>query len=366
MLVLNPVFGQAGNLSLIQFGTDYADTFRYVTFREAFEKNQISITEVDSSGSVNSLMINNRSDEFVFLSDGDLLQGAKQNRVLNTSVLVMPHTKIVVPVSCVEAGRWRYTRSDFGYSEFSAPSHIRRVKHHDVVTHLREGHGHSADQGKVWDEVSNYASLHNESSPTSDMLNTFEKKKHMFDKNINDIFPEVQANAVAIFNGRKLVSVESFNSRDVYRQYFQKLIRTAMMDSAVHHDDRTINKKDAFLNLERFVNKLTEIEFEKHKAVAAGEESRFASEEMTCYELIYEGKTIHFSALLNYEEKKEKIYRDSRGMIVINFGNFKGRTFRDILSYDYDYAMRILLSSELSESMKRELFEEALRYAPRH
>lgn len=70
-----------------------------------------------------------------------------------------------------------------------------------------------------------------------------------------------------------------------------------MMDSAVHHDDRTMNKKDAYLKLERFISKLTEIDFEKHKAVAAGEELRFASDEMTCYELSYEGKTIHFAAL---------------------------------------------------------------------
>lgn len=364
MLVFNPVFRQAGNVSLVQFGTDYADTFTYVTFREALEKDQISITEVDSSGSVNSLMIDNRSEEFVFLSDGDLLQGAKQNRVLNSSVLIKPHSKVIVPVSCVEAGRWRYTKSDFSYAEYCAPLDLRLAKQVGVVTHLREGRGHRTDQSKVWDEVSKYEILHNQSSPTSDMLNTFEKKKHIFDKDINDIFPEANANAVAIFIGRKLVSVESFNSREVYRQYFEKLIRTAMMDSAVRHDDRSINKKDAFLKLERFVSKLTEIEFEKHKAVAAGEESRFASDEMTCYELSYEGKTIHFAALMNSEEKRDKIYRDSRGMIVINFGHFKGRIFRDILRNDYDYAMRIMLSPELSEVMKRELFEEALRYAP--
>ena len=364
MLVFNPVFRQAGNVSLVQFGTDYADTFNYIAFREASQKGLISITEVDSSGNVNSLMIDNRSDEFVFLSDGDLLQGAKQNRVLNTSVLIEPNSKIVVPVSCVEAGRWRYTRRDFGESEFYAPSNLRRVKQVAVVTHLREGHGHRTDQGKVWDEVSNYASLHKESSPTSDMLNTFEKKKHIFDRDLNDIFPEAHTNAVAISIGRKLVSAESFNSRQVYSQYFEKLIRSAMMDSAVHHDDRTMNKKDAYLKLERFISKLTEIDFEKHKAVAAGEELRFASDEMTCYELSYEGKTIHFAALLSSEEKRDKIYRDSRGMIVINFGHFKGRIFRDILRNDYDYAMRIMLSPELSEVMKRELFEEALRYAP--
>lgn len=364
MLVVKPSYKSMGFISVIQFVTERVNSFKYISFSNALKREELIVTEVNSSGSVNDLMIENKSDYFVFFSDGDLLQGAKQNRVLNTSVLVMPHTKIVVPVSCVEAGRWRYTSNTFRSSGFYAPSHLRREMHKSVISSLRLNEEHRSNQGRVWDEVSKYEKFHNEHSPTSDMLNTFEKKKGIFDKDLNDIFPEAGMNSVAIFKGRKLASVESFNSSEVYGEYFPKLIRAAMMDTDYIEDDPGIDAGSAISELDKFAESLKDIRFENHKAVAAGDERRFRNEDLSCFELNYEGNQIHFAALFNTEVSRDRIYRDSRGMLVINFGDFKGRRFRDILRRDYDYALRIMMDPELTESMKRELFEEALRYAP--
>ncbi len=49
----------------------------------------------------------NHCERPVLLLDGEELVGAKQNRILNLTVLVPAHQTIVIPVSCVEAGRWR-------------------------------------------------------------------------------------------------------------------------------------------------------------------------------------------------------------------------------------------------------------------
>ncbi len=45
--------------------------------------------------------------------DSEELIGAKQNRILNVSVMVPPHTTITVPVTCVEQGRWAYSSATF-------------------------------------------------------------------------------------------------------------------------------------------------------------------------------------------------------------------------------------------------------------
>ena len=45
--------------------------------------------------------------------DGEELIGAKQNRILNTTVLVAAHTEVTIPVSCVEQGRWGYRGRQF-------------------------------------------------------------------------------------------------------------------------------------------------------------------------------------------------------------------------------------------------------------
>jgi len=57
---------------------------------------------------VPNLAVDNKGERFVLFVEGQELRGAKQNRVLNASVLIAAHTKTVIPVSCVEQGRWRY------------------------------------------------------------------------------------------------------------------------------------------------------------------------------------------------------------------------------------------------------------------
>ena len=54
------------------------------------------------------LMVENKGDMRVLFIEGEELVGAKQNRILNTSILVPAKSKTKIPVSCVERGRWRY------------------------------------------------------------------------------------------------------------------------------------------------------------------------------------------------------------------------------------------------------------------
>lgn len=71
----------------------------------------VTITELDETGSVPFLTVTNASRHPVLLVDGEELIGAKQNRVLNTSVLVARGSAVRIPVSCVEQGRWGVSRT---------------------------------------------------------------------------------------------------------------------------------------------------------------------------------------------------------------------------------------------------------------
>src|SRR5918997_299112 len=59
----------------------------YVTLEEALPLG-FRVTEVDDAGSVPELLAHNPLDVDVLLYDGEELLGAKQNRILNVSVLV--------------------------------------------------------------------------------------------------------------------------------------------------------------------------------------------------------------------------------------------------------------------------------------
>ncbi len=82
----------------------HAPTAAYLTLDEALPLG-FRITEVSDKGAVPELGVTNPLGERVLLYDGEELVGAKQNRILNVTVLVDAESSLLIPVSCVEAGR---------------------------------------------------------------------------------------------------------------------------------------------------------------------------------------------------------------------------------------------------------------------
>src|SRR5262245_10102548 len=79
---------------------------RYLTLDEALAAKVAESSQVSAEGPVPEIFFENKGDDPILLVDGEELVGAKQNRVLNLTILVRPHTRITIPVSCVERGRW--------------------------------------------------------------------------------------------------------------------------------------------------------------------------------------------------------------------------------------------------------------------
>src|SRR5213075_2376763 len=77
----------------------------YLTLEDALPLG-FRVEEVDAAGRVPELVVHNPLEANVLLYDGEELLGAKQNRILNVSVLVEAQSAIRIPVSCVEEGRW--------------------------------------------------------------------------------------------------------------------------------------------------------------------------------------------------------------------------------------------------------------------
>lgn len=88
----------------------------YVLSDEGIGSGAVCVEEVSEAGSVPDRLVENKGNIRVLFLEGEELIGAKQNRILNTSVLIAAGTKIKIPVSCVEQGRWRYRSRHFGSS----------------------------------------------------------------------------------------------------------------------------------------------------------------------------------------------------------------------------------------------------------
>jgi hypothetical protein len=79
---------------------------------------KVRVTELNAGGSVPELRLENNADLPVLLVDGEELVGAKQNRVLNLTILAPAKRTTVIPVSCVEAGRWAMSPADVKTADY--------------------------------------------------------------------------------------------------------------------------------------------------------------------------------------------------------------------------------------------------------
>ena len=110
-------------------------SFRYRTLGEALTTSDVTITEVSTAGAVPELLVVNRGKSPVLLIDGEELAGAKQNRVLNTSILLKELSETRIPVSCTEQGRWSYASPSF--AEVSKTSSSSLPSRQTVSTSLK-------------------------------------------------------------------------------------------------------------------------------------------------------------------------------------------------------------------------------------
>ncbi|MYF01990.1 MAG: hypothetical protein F4227_03140, partial [Gammaproteobacteria bacterium] len=100
----------------------------YFTLDEGLDASLFEVEELDGVASVNDILFRNQSDKFALLFEGEEFLGAMQNRILNVSIFVTPKTKQTIPVSCVEAGRWRHQHRQRSKQRFKAANRMHYAR----------------------------------------------------------------------------------------------------------------------------------------------------------------------------------------------------------------------------------------------
>lgn len=287
-------------VSLVQIATGEQDSFKYISLGSAIERNFVEVKEVSQAGDVNTLVVLNASDDFVFMMDGDVLAGAKQNRVANTSILLAPKSKTFIPVSCVEHGRWHHTSPTFMDSKFVASPKLRAQKARTVRENLRRQNAFDANQGDVWNFVAQSQVLFQTASPTSNLSDIYEKRAQQFDAFVQMFAISNEANGMAIFLGKQLKGLDVFNRREVYQEYFPKILRAVAFDSFHTSSEKDgVSQKEAEYRTVDLLDRVTEKreEWERYPGVGVGTDMRFEINQMAGFELSYNERMIHFTAL---------------------------------------------------------------------
>jgi hypothetical protein len=202
------------------------------------------VTEIGEGGSVPRLAVENDNDTPVLFLEGQELRGAKQNRVLNTSVLVAAKTQAVLPVSCVEQGRWRHVSRHFTGSDMHSSPKLRSVLKESVTRAARSGAGHASDQGAVWTEVSRQMSSLGAESATMAMADTMAASKPQTDRVIAQMtYPEGAAGMVVAVGG-KVVSLDLFDAPETCRKVWPRLVGGVALDALEEKAAAAVNPDD--------------------------------------------------------------------------------------------------------------------------
>lgn len=262
------------SLSVFPLFSDSRSEIEYELSDTALAGGTVVVEEVSEGGSVPDLLVDNQGDTRVLFLEGEELVGAKQNRILNTSVLVAAHSKVKIPVSCVEQGRWGYKSRRFGSSGSHIPTKMRRALKMSVSGSVKRKRGHKSDQGEIWKEVEQLHASHSVESGTAAMSDAFDNYRdriEAFQAKLNYVEGAV---GVAVAIGDRVVSVDLFDKSDTCRKVWNRLLSGVVFDAL---EAGKTERQASITDVEQLVAAVSDLPWEQSEAVAEGEEYRAVS-----------------------------------------------------------------------------------------
>lgn len=273
----------------------------YLTLAEALQTQRSRVTEVSAGGSVPELAFENLSaDADVLLLDGEELVGAKQNRVLNLTLLVGPGKRIVIPVSCVEQGRWRHESAEFAASGNALFAGARAAKMAQVSESLRREGSRRADQGDVWARVAEKAEALDVRSSTGAMSEVFaarERERGAYERAFEA--QPGQVGAVFVVHGAEpIVGLELFDSASTFARCLPKILGSFVLE-AIDRPSAGPAERCAAVARQgavELIEGLAACTPERFAALGEGEDLRYTVSGLSGAGLYARGRLVHLSA----------------------------------------------------------------------
>lgn len=264
----------------------------YVVGADAFATGELTITEVDHAGDVTHLEAHNKSSLPVLLIDGEHLEGAKQNRILNATVLVAANRTSILPVACVEQGRWHYEAgSNFAPSPDIAYSDLRSKNAEVRASNMREMNSRAVDQGQVWDEVDKLHHRLGAISPTGAMKDSFDHRRGELDA-MKQAFAEPaagQTGVIACIEGRP-IALDAFDRPETLTKLWPRLLSGYALDAAGRAEQALA--ADA---VERFLASAAGAETTSHEGLGVGMDVVLTGSDVVGNALTWEDGIVHLA-----------------------------------------------------------------------
>lgn len=308
------------NLAMVPLFHNLNNKPDYITLEEGLASGLIDVEELEDGASVNDILFRNKSDHLALLFEGEEFLGAMQNRVLNVSILAKAMSKQILPVSCVEAGRWHHEHDEREHRKFSVANRMhyargRAMENVAVSRNLDTQAGYRGDQSTVWDDIERKSRRLSASSPTSASDAMYVSAKTTIDDYISSFtHAPSQVGSIFVIND-EVAGLEIYASAKTHKQLLPRLIRSYALD-AIDANSQSENREDApsksdtariCKTAEAFVKRLENSWIKQFDGLCLGQNIRFKDNRITGGALVHLDRILHLCAFATNESSDEPI-----------------------------------------------------------
>jgi hypothetical protein len=290
----------AGSLQVFGLHWGNGTALSYRTLDEALAADLLEVTEISEGGSVPILKVINKGDDLIFLMAGEQLVGAKQNRILNTSILVPARSELVIPVSCVEAGRWGYRSRKFGSSGTMSHGKLRKMLTEQVHDSYADLGLAASKQGEVWQEVSRKLTSLGSVSPSAALEQSYEDHNARLRDFLGQLSISPECCGVAFVVAGRMVGVDLFDRSATLAQLWPKVARAYAID--VMEEKAAPVAPLPVEAVQRWLQTASEAQTQSYKSPGLGYDVRLKNDRVIGASLMVDDQPVH-AELFAVEEK---------------------------------------------------------------
>jgi len=255
---------------------------------EAVKNGWIEITEIEG-GRVPQVKISNLSTRTIFLLGGEILTGAKQDRILASDVLLAPGSRnLIAPVYCVEHGRWTAATPAFT-SKGNLGTFELRAKAMEKS---------AGAQTAIWDSVAAQNAKVGVVSPTGAYQDAYESSDNK--AQIEEIerkmatIPRLKTDTIGVVIGLsgKVVGVDIFADPEMFRVQWPKILRSSALSALAERSDTGLSQTAAA----DFLKALAGRSFQVAKSLDLGTEVSCLDGAINVQALVLDRDVIHLAA----------------------------------------------------------------------
>jgi len=244
--------------------------------------------------------------------EGEELVGARQNRVLNVTVLIAPKSETMIPVSCVEQGRWSYRGRDFRSESRSMSAVMKRRMNESVVMNMKRHGSFLANQALVWEEIaSKYERMATPRSDTGAMTDLFEAHREACDEYLKAFRPVDRQVGMVVFIDNEPAGMELVLKFDAFARLHKKLVHSYVMDTLETAPSRRGRKSQpSRAAVNHVLAETRQTVAERRASVGLGQDIRLESDRIAAAGLEFEGQVLQLTVFVR-EDRAEQEFKST-------------------------------------------------------